>query len=129
MVTIRQLREMLNRYISIGTKYYQRYDDIPVKIVLDIPSVGGRAFTEVKHANYGMDWDNGLYLTPKISLVGKENNQKIFEAASDLLLHIATKPTKNKSGIQKEAINILLRYGYTEDQLQQYTRFFHRIKE
>jgi hypothetical protein len=105
-----------------------RYDDEEVSVLLDLPSFGPRAFSKVKHASFGMDWDKGLQFKTEHNLVPKNDKQAIYEQARDLLFYIATKPTKKHGYEQRTAIYILKKNGLTDDKLASYQSIFHNIK-
>lgn len=106
-------------------------DEHEVKVILALPSIGPRASSDIVSAGFGFDWDKGLLLTPRERLVPKTDKQDIFEAANDLLMFIATEGlTKKRNTYEhRTAQRILLRYGYTEEQLKKYVKLFHRDKE
>jgi len=106
-----------------------RYDEEEVSVLLDLPSWGPRAFSKVKHASFGFDWDKGLQFKTEHNLVPKNEKQSIFEAAHELLMFIATKPTKKHGYEQRTAIHILKRSGLTDEKLASYQSLFHRIEE
>lgn len=122
--TIGALREYLSR---IDTDK----DDLPVQILLALPSVGSRASTDVTGASMGFDWDRGLYLTPKERLVPKTKKQDLYEQAQDLMMFLATEGlTKKKKRYEnRTAEKIILRNGTTPEQLKSYVKLFHIDKE
>lgn len=102
-----------------------RYDEEEVSVLLDLPSFGPRAFSKVKYASFGFDWDKGLQFTCEHNLVPKNNKQEIYEQARDLLFYMATKPTKKHGYEQREAIRILKKNGLTDEKLASYQSIFH----
>lgn len=110
--------------------YHENQQDEEVKLSVALPSVGPSATVDIESASFGFDWDRGLILTTKERLVPKENNQDIYEAAQDLLMTLATEcfVMKKQKWENKKSAFILLRMGYTKEQLEKYVRLFHRDK-
>ncbi len=119
-ITVRFLKEYLDR-ISDKARM-----DLPVKVILSIPSVGPRAFSLVTHVNFGYDWDKGLLLTTKESLVPRSEDQLAYQMAHELLLFIATKPVKKESYEIRRAKQILFRLGKDQDYLDKVSHIFHK---
>lgn len=122
-VTVTKLKELLSRN--------NRHEGEGIKVVMHNPSVGGYDYEEVEHIWFGFDWDRGLMIKTKTPIVRKENKQSIFEAANDLLMMLATECyiLKREKYENRTAKQILLNYGYTEEQLRKYVKLFHRDKE
>lgn len=122
-VTTIQLKELLNRH--------NYNDDDPVQVILNVPSIGGQAVTEVVSARFGIDWDRGLLLTVREKIVKKEEKQDIFESASDLLMMLATEwyTLKKDKFENRRAREILLKFGYTDENMRKYVSLFHKNKE
>jgi hypothetical protein len=118
-VKVSELKHMLN--------HSDRHDDDDVCIVLSMPSMGPRASSLVKSASFGFDWEKGqVMLTPEKRLSEKTKEEDVYHAASDLLMYIATKPAKRESYETRRSKQILLRCGYTEEDLLKYRRLFHK---
>lgn len=117
--------------ITVGwlKKYleHSRSDDLEVKVVLSLPSIGPKATTNVQSAVYGFDWDKGLLLRTEEQLVPKSEKQSIYESANDLLMMLATEwyIRKKDNYETRTAKKILLKYGYTEEKLRKYVHLFH----
>lgn len=122
-ILIKDLKEMLNKTDA--------YDNQPVQVVLNIPSIGGHAVSEVVSARFGFDWDRGLLLDTREKITRKENKQDIFEKASDLLMNLATEwyVMKKENFVNRRAREILLKFGYTDENMRKYVRLFHKDKE
>lgn len=106
---------------TINSSDYE--DTCDVKILLSLPSLGPRATTDIKFANFGFEWDVGLLLTPEVRLVPKTDKQDIFEAAFELLMYIATKPRKKESYETRVAARILTKYGRAD--FQKFAHLYH----
>ena len=121
-VLIKDLKKMLNET--------DRYDNEPVQVLLNIPSIGGHAVSEVSHAHFGFDWDRGLLLSTKDKITRKEKKQDIFEKATDLLMTLATEwyVMKKENFVNRRAREILLKFGYTDEKMRAYVRLFHKDK-
>lgn len=97
-----------------------------VTVLLALPSVGPRAYTKVKDANFGFDWEKGLQFSTEARLVPKNEKQDVFEAAFDLLAWIATKPVKKSTYETRTAKFILEKYGCNEEKFAIYKRVMHK---
>lgn len=108
-----------------------RHDKKEIKIVIDNPSMGGHDYVLAERIWFGFDWDNGLMIKATEKIVRKENKQDIYEAANDLLMMLATESfvLKKEKYENRRAKQILLKFGYTDEQLRKYVRLFHRDKE
>lgn len=117
IVTLEMLEQLIAR-----NPHHDRNE--PVKVLVDLPSVGPQAHVTLTHAGFGFDWDRGLLLKPEKSLVPKEKKQDIFEDAYQLLLYIATKPEKKQSYEKRTAKTILARYGIDQSFLDKFQYLF-----
>lgn len=109
----------------------QDYNDqakLPVSVLISKPSVGPRAVCNIESAHFGFDWDRGLLLTPISPLVIKQQNESAFDLSVDLLMYLATKPTKKKSYETKRARKILQKAGYTEQRIDELSKYYHKVK-
>lgn len=103
--------------------------DLIVAIKTCSPSVGPSSSVTVDRAWAGMDWDrNTFFIGPSIRLVEKSENEDVFDMARDLLMYLATTPTKRPSYAIRQARRILKKTGMTEDDFVKYAKFFHRDK-
>ena len=105
---VKDLRKFLEHHDS-------RQDEEELAVVVALPSIGPKAISKITHFNFGFDWDKGLLFITEHSLVPKHDSQSIYESAKELLLYMATKPTKKQGYEQRTAISILKRYGYTDE--------------
>lgn len=122
-----ELQKLLNDFIE-RTPDYAR--DLNVVIKLNSPSIGGSATTSVRGITRGIDWDRGnFFIHAKDPVVVKTKHESAFDAARDLLMYLATKPSKRKSYETSTAQDILKRVGYTEEEFIKYSKFFHRTEE
>ena len=119
----KELYEKLKTYFE----RHPREKPYEVVVLLDKPSVGARAHTEIKGAYCGMDWERNLFLiSPKIPLVPKSTEEAIWEDAIELLLHLATKDGKRASLETKNARAIFKRAGID---YMEYAGLFHEKKD
>lgn len=120
---VSELKRLLNRD--------NRHDDQSIKVVMHNPSVGGHDYEEAKHIWLGFDWDKGLMIKTETPIVRKENKQSIYEAATDLLMMLATEfyIKKKPKYENRRARDILLKFGYKEEDLIKFVKIFHRDKE
>lgn len=120
---VSELKYLLNRD--------DRHDDKEIKVVMHSPSMGGYDYEEAKHIWFGFDWDKGLMIKTETPIVRKENKQTIYEAATDLLMMLATEfyVLKNTKYENRKARDILLKFGYKEEDLRKFVKLFHRDKE
>lgn len=122
------LAKLINGVIERGAAY--RTNEMKVVVALASPSIGFCASTPVKHAHAGFDWDSGSFiLTTEDRVVKKTQHEDAFDAASDLLMYLATKPSKRESYETRMAKSILKRTGYTEEQFDKYRHLFHEEKK
>lgn len=117
-MTIKELKEIM-KYID------ERHDGELVSVLLDLPSIGPRAYSKIIDGSIGFDWDKGLQFKTEHKLVPKNEKQSIYELAFDLLCWIATKPVKKESYEIRTAKRILLKYGYTQEKLDSYQKICH----
>lgn len=120
-LTVGELKDMLSSYDDTR-------DNEAVSVLLELPSMGPRANTKVKHASFGFDWDKGLQFTTEARLVPKNDKQDIYEAAYDLLFWLATKPQKKETYEVRTAKRILIEYGTTQEELDKLSHLFHEVK-
>lgn len=120
---VSELKNLLNRD--------NRHDDQQIRVVMHSPSVGGYDYEEADNVWFGFDWDKGLMITTKTPIVRKENKQSIYEAATDLLMMLATESfiLKKEKYENRKAKQILLKFGYKEEDLRKFVKLFHRDKE
>lgn len=72
MITIKELKVTIDYYAKKHT------EDMPVVIHLKQPSVGGRAFTHVRHIGDGCDWDKGLlWIEPETPVISHSKDRDI----------------------------------------------------
>ena len=65
-MTVRDIKDTLDFYSEHG------YDDANVLITLSEPSIGARAFAEIKYISAGIDWENGqIRIEPIVELCRK----------------------------------------------------------
>lgn len=104
------------------------YDDCEVVIPISKPSIGGSSFVETTSAGRGIDWNNGkFFIRTKERLVQKSKEEDLRDMSRDLLMYLATKPMKRRSYESEQACKILLRAGYTQEQLNKYQHLFHKV--
>ena len=114
---IKEVKEILN--------HSDHHDDDDLTIHLSMPSMGPRAMVEVKNIGFGFDWERGKVIiepTERVSIKTKEED--VYHMAADLLMDMAT--SKSRSYLCKEARQILLKAGYTQEQFEKYRHLFHR---
>lgn len=117
---LKELKAVLN---ALG----DRYDDWDLVIPLAQPSVGAVATCRVRSIGMGFDWEHGMaMLHPEGRLTEKTKPQDVYDGALDLLLWLATKPTKRESYEMRRAKRILLRAGYAEEDIKQYQKYLHQ---
>ena len=103
------------------------HDDDDLKIRLAMPSIGPVATSDIESVAFGFDWESGsLIINPTRRLSEKTQNEDTYHMASDLLMFLATKPAKRESYETGTAKKILLKAGYTAEQLTKYQKLFHK---
>lgn len=125
-VTGRQLLEILKRHDDGRSSMFHNELDDPISVILSLTSIGPRAHSKITHASFGFDWDRGLQFTPDHRLVPKNEKQDVYEAASELLCYLGTKPVKKQTYEQREALRILKKYGYTDDEIEKIRSVYHK---
>lgn len=102
-------------------------DEVVIKI--SSPSIGPACVESISGVSPGIDWDRGkLILKTTSPIVIKSNNESIFDASRDLLMYLATKPSKYKSYETRQAQSILKRCGYVDEDFLKYQKLFHDVK-
>lgn len=102
-------------------------DESDVKVLLNEPSIGGVAYSEVTGSFVGFDWDSGLYLITKDSITSKPKSQDLLEEAHSLLMYLAT-ADKNTYACRRAKI-MLIKHGYSEEDLKKYKHLYHQKKK
>jgi hypothetical protein len=116
---VKKIKEILN--------YTDQHDDDDLVIALAMPSMGPSAKSQVTGVSFGFDWDMGsTFITPERKLSEKTIPEDTYQMASDLLMYLATKPSKRESYETRRAKAILLRAGYKEEDFEKYRTFFHK---
>ena len=117
---VKELKELLN--------HSDRHDDDDLVIGLAMPSVAYRACSGVKSVGFGIDWDRGrVFIEPELRLSEKTLPEDAYHMSSDLLMYLATKPSKRESYETRTAKSILLRAGYKEEDFEKYRDLFHKV--
>lgn len=120
---VKELKDALNHSAD--------HDDDDLMISLSMPSIGPIAMSAIKGASFGFDWENGkVILQPERRLSEKTKEEDVYDMAKDLIMYLATKPSPSKRWKYEtdQARKILLRAGYTEEQLNKYAGIFHKEK-
>jgi hypothetical protein len=118
---VKELKAVLN--------YTDRHDEDDLMIHLAEPSIGPIAMSGVKSAGFGFDWESGkLIINPEKRLSEKTQPEDVYHMASDLLMYLATNPAKRYKYEIDTAKRILLKAGYTQEQLDKYRSIFHKEK-
>lgn len=122
-MTVKNLKDIINSQ--------DHQDEKLVKVVLNIPSIGPKATTKVVSAYFGFDWDNGLLIHTEELIAPKTQDHDLFEKGKDLLMYLATEwyTQKKDNYPNRRAKDILLKSGYSEEDLRKYVSLFHKDKE
>jgi hypothetical protein len=120
---VKELKDALN--------YSTDHDDDDLMIRLQMPSIGPVAMSAISGSYFGFDWEHGkVILQPERRLSEKTKEEDVYDMAKDLIMYLATKPSPSKRWKYEtdQAKKILLRAGYTEEQLVRYANIFHKEK-
>lgn len=118
---VKELKNALN--------YSDRHDEDELMIRLQMPSVGPVSMTEVASVSFGFDWESGkTIIYPEKILSEKTQPEHVYHMASDLLMYLATNPSKRYKYEIDTAKRILLKAGYTQEELDKYRSIFHKDK-
>jgi hypothetical protein len=121
---LKELHTLIGGFLERGSR---GVSEAKVVIPLATPSIGCSASTEVESGHPGIDWNNGyFFLGTKDRVVKKSQHEDVFDAATDLLMYLATKPSKRESYETRTAKSILRRTGHVDEDFEKYRRFFHR---
>jgi hypothetical protein len=120
--TVGHLRKLLANH-SDGRK-----DDYTLRVKIAKPSIGSIATDDVTYVGFGFDWEQGsLLISTENRLVPKSKKEDAYDIAHELLMYLATKPTKRDTYEIRNAKQCLLKAGYTEEDFVKYRHLFHEV--
>jgi ABC-type oligopeptide transport system ATPase subunit len=115
-MTVKELKEILGRHDD--------NEDAELMIHLAMPSIGPIAMCGIKSGRFGFDWENGKFiLEPQDRVSIKTVDEDVYHMSRELLMDLAT--SKSKSYVTRQAKEILLKAGYSEEKLNKYRHLFH----
>ena len=103
---VSELRKILENSQGIDREYL----DEEVTVLIDEPSIGGRAMVSIESVSFGFDWEHGkCMLRPKVSLARLKKEEPLWQSAHDFIYTLAQQrtPKGNPTTFAKRAQAIL----------------------
>lgn len=106
------------------------YPEYDIVVTVSEPGIGPTPTVGISHFSAGIDWDHGKFkLIPELPLSKKSQPETVWHLATDFLILLTLDKRRTKKGIKytqlaEKARRLLVRAGYTEEQLDTHRNMY-----